>query len=735
MLFSVDINQLKTSKKLLEILFLERKDPPSRPEDFVGEADYLVGQFLLALLSGSREIMAEQIETLCSLVPEPLSRIVRTRWYAVVAYLRHEFGQAMSLLMDAYKQADKANAEQWLIRDIVLDLRNIEHIKATRSTHDLPLGPSEWQAGLQRLEKWRGLPWVDASRASALEYLSDEMFTTATTPPEAVRIGGNLPRALESFAEAFIGAISVGSLTFMSMLRLQLATVLSNYARLYHSSELAVQAVKLFIIAESGDKLRRMLQADWETLYPYVAYDPVSLIELATQRASFEENRAVKCVLIEELGSYVPDAYLDSVHVFLEEALDGLFSFNNKLDVKRSALGALKTTINRLSIERMLQKLLPLLEAHPLVVEEVLKVLQRIEWEKVSSCTAMGAAEQVYSRRDNALTPDATYHMLLRIKEAHPTVAAEWDERVYEEWKTKPATPALTYLCGGQGVPNAEHRKAISSWLVGQIRHSNAGYVEGSSISTGGLPEAQLLAYNVAYTPSPEWGPFLTALTEVLKNPHQTAWNKQDALNGLILVARAHRMAKNEFLATLGDILEQPGKIVTARADPLFGAFQEAVELKAHELVVILGIVSSPETITTRAIELSLHPSPKVRWTAIELIRTVLEECPAYEESRLLEFLLLKTSDSWPRIRGEAIVLLSRIAERPEWVDLCVRRMKALLRDSHPYVRSSVLYAANERLKMGDIRDEWISLLRTGLDDPHYKVRDQAKRYLEVPDG
>ena len=723
---------LQKSLEVAEDILVNRITPPDDEAAYANRADRVLTQVVGALLRGQVPIPESQIADICALVPEPLRSVVALRWQGILRASEHAFDDALSLFEQALHEAKRLKTDPWIKRDIVLDLRNLE-AKAAAMRGEMPLGHKlKWQRRLEAMSRWNFHPEIDHELSRVLESHMEDTFDVGTDSPLTVRIGDALPAALGRLSKAMVVSVLMGSYTFLHLLRTLMAYTLYHYFTRSHSAVLLLSSLRLLIAERKTAAVRRIMNAEWDTLYAHVVDNPLTFVASAGICGDAPEDRVMRCVLLEALSAYVSAADLPRVQEFLLDCVKGPFSMQEQLDVRRTALRTLRRVVNRLDTSRLVTEVLEADNENLLVRDEVLKVLSEVDWERVPERIARRAVSHLFSWRRNVLQKPVLYVALAKIREAHGPLFSEIDRSLYREWQATESPTLVLYFSETTDALNQEDLTLMESRLLRVISDDNRQVAKGSPIKLGGYSMVGLLARLVSRTVNPDWKALVSVFKEVLTNPHQGTSCKYDCLTAVIHLALTHPSAKRELGAPLNRIIQGGiSQVLTAQDDLLFGRGEnQKLELRARELSAILGEVDLDAAIP-KCVEYGMVPLPEVREASMSLIRAILEWDRGHSAIQLRPYLFSKTFDNWHRVRATALMLLSKAsAGDREWERISIDRMKVLLNDSSAHVRGSIIQICAERLASSEFRPDYMSMVQTAERDPHYALQAQARAIL-----
>lgn len=141
---------------------------------------------------------------------EDYFNVVNLRWRAIQSYFNGDITQCIKYLQEALTAAKTTNLPTWLIKDILIDLRNQHYeLCAENNTYS----ESEAQKELDASEDELYYPVIDRSNESLQEKYIQGLFKQKTESPYTISLGSNLDQFSKLLANILIVALYNGSLT------------------------------------------------------------------------------------------------------------------------------------------------------------------------------------------------------------------------------------------------------------------------------------------------------------------------------------------------------------------------------------------------------------------------------------------------------------------------------------------------------------------------------------------
>lgn len=175
-------------------------------------------QFLAIMFEGKtiKEFNVSMfLECLRSIQDKEIFNVVSLRWQAIQSYFNGKIDDSVKHLSDALKIAKDTKQPSWIIKDILIDLRN-QHWELCEEKNTY--FESEAQKELDDSQDELYYPVIDKCNESLQEKYIQGLYKHRTESPYTVSLGGNLNEFGKLLASTFIVAMYNGSLTHILML-------------------------------------------------------------------------------------------------------------------------------------------------------------------------------------------------------------------------------------------------------------------------------------------------------------------------------------------------------------------------------------------------------------------------------------------------------------------------------------------------------------------------------------
>ena len=184
-------------------------------EGKTNELDDWGNQFLPILFEGKpikQFNTSMYLEHLKGYQSDSFHKVVEARWRAIQSYYAGRIDECMTQLQDALQLAKDLQQPEWVVKDILIDIRNHEIIQAyTRNTY----ADSDAQKELSESEEELYYPIIDRINESLHEKYIADLFKERIKSPFSVSIGNDMSQYGDMLASSYIVSLYNGSLTHL----------------------------------------------------------------------------------------------------------------------------------------------------------------------------------------------------------------------------------------------------------------------------------------------------------------------------------------------------------------------------------------------------------------------------------------------------------------------------------------------------------------------------------------
>ena len=231
-------------------------------------------------------------------------KVVELRWKSIQAYFSGDISKCVNYLESALNLAKETGCPSWLIKDILIDLRN-QHF--TLGDINNRYSESAAQKELTDSEEEVYYPILDRVNASLHEKYLEGLFKKKIESPYAVTVGNNFDQYGDLLASSYIISLYNGSLTHLLLFYDKIKDFLFYLSSKYDDWTFRRDMLKLSIFS-GKDKEIRGVRDSFPEILNNLAESDASTIMLFCNNEPIKYRRVNKMLLgLSIVGYYLSD--------------------------------------------------------------------------------------------------------------------------------------------------------------------------------------------------------------------------------------------------------------------------------------------------------------------------------------------------------------------------------------------------------------------------------------------
>ncbi|MBR3809173.1 MAG: hypothetical protein IKK46_02585 [Clostridia bacterium] len=320
--------------------------------------------------------------------------IIKIRWQAIQSYFLGDIEKCIEYLESALKLAKETNCSPWIIKDILVDLRN----------QSLTLGiiknsfwESEAQKELTESSEELYYPVLDRINESLNERYIEGFYKEKTTSPYTVSMGNNLEVYGDLIASLYIVSIYNGSLTHILLLHEKIKNFLFYLSNKYSDWSFKFGMLKIAVY-EGKEKevkalldsypeiLNNMSEKDAEEVMEYCNNHPIKYKRLISQLIGFG---VVGYYLADKKYNELESELVSEIKVWIQEE-------NATIYLGQSIFYCLSNVLHRMSQDVVSEICCMFMDNHySRWYTDIFKLLQKVDLNKMSESFAKNLIEHI----------------------------------------------------------------------------------------------------------------------------------------------------------------------------------------------------------------------------------------------------------------------------------------------------------------------------------------------------
>lgn len=244
-----------------------------------GEMDEWGLQFLKVLFEATsiRQFnVAMFLESIKETQDDGYFQIVQIRWQAIQSYFMGDVEKCVEHLESALKLAKDTNQPTWIIKDILVDLRNQQLTLCTIKC--LPLN-MDAQQELTDSDEELYYPLIDRIHESLHEKIVEGLYNDKTKSPYTVTIGNNYSKHTNLLASSFVIAMYNGSLTHLLLIYDKVKNFIFYLSCTYSDWNLRKRLFQLAVFSGSKKEIKNLQNSYPEILNKMMADDAAQIMD------------------------------------------------------------------------------------------------------------------------------------------------------------------------------------------------------------------------------------------------------------------------------------------------------------------------------------------------------------------------------------------------------------------------------------------------------------------------
>ncbi|RGY83148.1 DUF6650 family protein [Dorea sp. AM58-8] len=268
-------------------------------------------QFLPILFEG-RSIkhfnIAMYLDALKTQQDEDHYRVVQIRWQAIQAYFAGDIEKCIEYLETALNCAKETNQPTWVIKDILVDLRNQHWTRCiVRNECSDPPAQKELTESSEELY----YPILDRIHESLHEKYIEGLYKKKTGSPYAVTIGNNLDQYGEMLASSLIVSMYNGSLTHILLIYEKIRDFVFYLSCKYDDWNLRLNLYKLAIFAGKEKEIKGIQDSYPEVLNNLNADEAASIMDFCLNYPIKHQRLSSQLLSFGSVGYFLDDKRYD----------------------------------------------------------------------------------------------------------------------------------------------------------------------------------------------------------------------------------------------------------------------------------------------------------------------------------------------------------------------------------------------------------------------------------------
>lgn len=662
--------------------------------------------------------------------PQSISEIVRIRWESIRNFYYGDLRAAQQSSKKAYELAiQKPETPDWLINDILIDMRNLE-LRVDALSNMISLKPDSQKLLDERNSKVY-YPVVDRNESHLYEKNFNLLYERDTESIYTVHMGSSIEANCEIIAESFVLKCFYGSWTQITLTPRDMIPVLSTYSKIYHNHEMYIEWLCILATEHNGKGIDAAAKYHSQTTDTLHENDIEKICECVDNIPIFHERLKSNLIVLEKFSYFFSDYHFTSFSYSLLKEIDEWFDGDENsriINVGDYIFPALKASAMRVDYDRIARIIMKgFIKGLKRFYDDALDCITALKIEELSEETQVNLVNQIITMIKDK---DAqSYYRYLEVAilylKAHCTISlTKLDQEVLlfmsDAFQRKYTSDTSDYekpiAFIDEKVKTIEQRNIIQG--------KNGGYFGWGDDPYGSLQN--LIRVHGNELADEQLVRIYTAVEDTLIRSKQTISTKRDALCLAIEVyATIHDNSpiRDKLFSALSNLIAQKHY-----CDFMYQDTEWIILFAARLFLAVISEKMDYEIIEMLSISANTQSTEHVR--VLDLIETVLFNRKLLDRNpsllhTLAQYVVTSKYNEEEEIRLKAVYCLFDLSAT-ELSTLALSQLsKCMDNDTMPIKRRILWY-----IKTIKDRDEKMHeyILNKGLADNHYLIRCIAQR-------
>lgn len=288
--------------------------------------------------------------------------VVQIRWQAIQAYFAGDIEKCVEHLEAALNLAKETNQPTWVIKDILLDLRN-QHW--TRCTIRNEFSETPAQKELTESSEELYYPILDRIHESLHEKYIEGLYKKKTESPYSVTIGNNLDQYGEMLASSLIVSMYNGSLTHILLIYEKIRDFVFYLSCKYDDWNLRLNLYKLAIFAGKEKEIKGIQDSYPDVLNKLTANEAASIMDFCLNHPIKYKRLSSQLLAFGAVGYFLDDKSFEyHQKAIVEEIKSWLSSDNPVIAIGQNIFKSLSGVAYRISQDVLVEICCQFIEKH-----------------------------------------------------------------------------------------------------------------------------------------------------------------------------------------------------------------------------------------------------------------------------------------------------------------------------------------------------------------------------------
>lgn len=309
--------------------------------------------------------------------------VVQIRWNAIQKYFLGDKDGCLNCLNHALTIAEKNKIPEWMIKDIIIDIRNTESMIYNERQDRNAF--SEAEAKLACSSTPLFYPVLDRCDKQFYEELLNHSFKEKLKSPFTISFGSGLVGILNNIVSSYMVSMLYGSLTHIRNIYDRLRYCAFYLCNNYSNWSFRLALCKLMVVASDSKDVAKMIDVFNDILDKINDVDAKAIYDFSKNIPTVHEQKCATLSAFSNIGRYLNDVdYIDAENTVLNIMDDWLNNYNH--NVGHVLLAALLNNSIRMNQNKLLQFSIKAIKNDcNLFYNEIFRLLSNLNFSKCES--------------------------------------------------------------------------------------------------------------------------------------------------------------------------------------------------------------------------------------------------------------------------------------------------------------------------------------------------------------
>ena len=375
------------------------------------------------------------LDTLKSQQDDGHYQVVKIRWQAIQAYFAGDIKKCVECLEKALSFAKEINQPTWIVKDILVDLRN-QHW--TRCTETNKYFDTLAQKELSESNEELYYPILDRIHESLHESYIADLYKKKTESPYSVTIGSNLDQYGEMLASSFIVSMFNGSLTHILLIYEKIRDFVFYLSCKYEDWNIRLNLYKIAIFEGKEQEVKGIQDSYPDILNNLTANEAASIMDFCLNHPMKYRRLSSQLLAFGSVGYFLDDKCYDSYEkTLVHEIKMWLNSDSSDVSIGQNIFKCLSGVSYRMSQDLLSEICCQFIERHYTrwYMNMFKFIANRINLRKMSDDSAKMLVKHINCVLDNETEREQVKYapaFLCILRKQNRTLTEEMDKKIAE---------------------------------------------------------------------------------------------------------------------------------------------------------------------------------------------------------------------------------------------------------------------------------------------------------------